>query len=193
MQIILASASPRRQELLKNIFDDFIVHTSSCEEKTIFETPSKYVIDLASQKASDVATHYTKTSDETLIIGSDTIVYADGSILGKPKDEEAARQMLRNLSGKTHEVYTGISLVHINKGTKTVFTAYECTKVHVNTLTEKEINAYILTNDPLDKAGAYGIQGYFSRHIRKIEGDYFNVVGLPVHLLYEELKRHNFI
>ena len=193
MQIILASASPRRQEFLKNIFDEFLVRASSCEENTVFETPSKYVMDLASQKATDVAAHYTAASKETLIIGSDTIVFSNDSILGKPADEDQARQMLHNLSGKTHEVYTGIALVHINKGTKSIFTAYECTKVHVNTLTEKEINAYILTKDPFDKAGAYGIQGYFSRHIKKIEGDYFNVVGLPVHLLYEELKRRNFI
>ncbi len=193
MQIILASASPRRQELLKHIFENFTVHTSSCEEKTIFETPSKYVMDLATQKADDVSNYYIDTNTETLIIGADTIVFNDGNILGKPVDKDAAYQMIKSLSGKSHEVYTGIALIHISNSIKTVYSSFACTKVHVKDLFEEEILAYIDTPEPYDKAGSYGVQGIFCRHISKIEGDYFNVVGLPVHLLYEELKAHNLL
>ncbi len=191
MKIVLASASPRRQELLKNIFETFTIHTSSCEENTVFETPSKYVMDLAAQKANDVADHYMSSCDETLIIGADTIVFSDGNVLGKPTDKDDAYQMIKSLSGKPHEVYTGISLIHISNSDKKVYSSFACTKVHVKELSEKEILAYIDTPEPYDKAGSYGIQGDFCRHISGIEGDYFNVVGLPVHLLYEELKAHN--
>lgn len=193
MQIVLASASPRRQELLKYIFDDFTVHTSSCEENTVFETPSKYVMDLAAQKALDVAGHYICSDAETLVIGADTIVFAEGNILGKPADREDARSMLESLSGKVHEVYTGFALVHIKNGVKKTFSSYACTRVHVAALTKEEINSYINTSEPYDKAGSYAVQGYFSRHIEEIEGDYFNVVGLPVHLMYEELKKNNLL
>lgn len=193
MRIILASASPRRQELLKQIFDDFAIHTSSCEEKSEFISPSDYVMQLASQKALDVAEHYLNNENETLIIGADTIVFFDGTVLGKPHDKNDAYQMIKSISGKSHEVYTGISLVHINNSRKNVYSSYECTKVHVKELSEDEIAGYINTPEPYDKAGSYGIQGLFSRHISGIEGDYFNVVGLPVHLLYEELKNHNLL
>lgn len=191
MKIILASASPRRQELLKHIFDDFTVHTSSCEENTIFETPSKYVMDLASQKALDVAGYYLASETETLVIGADTIVFSEGSILGKPVDRNDAYQMIKSLSGKAHEVYTGLSLVHIHNSCKHIYSSFACTKVHVKELTDEEITAYIDSPEPYDKAGSYGVQGIFCRHISGIEGDYFNVVGLPVHLLYEELKAHH--
>ena len=193
MKIILASASPRRQELLKHLFDNFIVHTSSCEENAVFHSPSEYVMELSSQKALDVASHYLNSEEEALIIGADTIVFSDGSVLGKPSDKNDAYKMIKSLSGKAHEVYTGISLIHIKNCTKTLYSSYECTKVHVKELTESEISAYINTSDPYDKAGSYGIQGLFCRHISGIEGDYFNVVGLPVHLLYEELKNHNLL
>lgn len=193
MKILLASASPRRQELLKQIFDNFEVHTSSCEENAVFKSPCDYVMELASQKALDVADHYLNSEDETLIIGADTVVFFDGTILGKPYDKSDAYQMIKSISGNTHEVYTGISLVHIKNHKKTVYCSYECTKVHVKELSEDEIATYINTPEPYDKAGSYGIQGLFSRHISGIEGDYFNVVGLPVHLLYEELKNHNLL
>ena len=193
MQIILASASPRRQELLKHIFDNFTIHTSSCEENTVFDTPSKYVMDLASQKALDVAAHYMGSNLETLIIGADTIVFANGKILGKPTDRDDACHMLESLSGKEHEVYTGIALVHIKNSIQKQFSSYACTHVRVAALSEEEINIYADTDEPFDKAGSYAVQGFFSRHITGIDGDYFNVVGLPVHLLYEELKSHNFI
>ena len=193
MKIVLASASPRRQELLKHIFGDFIVHTSSCGENAVFKTPSSYVMELALQKARDVASHYLDCSEEVLIIGADTIVFSDGTVLGKPSDREDAYQMIKSLSGKTHEVYTGIALIHIQNTSPKEYSSYECTKVHVQNLSEEEIHSYINTSEPYDKAGSYGVQGLFSKHISGIEGDYFNVVGLPVHLLYEELKMHNII
>lgn len=198
MKIILASASPRRQELLKHIFEDFTVRTSACEEKSEFNAPSEYVMDLAFQKADDVAAHYLHNSsdfaeEDFLIIGADTIVCCDNRILGKPSDRNNARQMLNLLSGRTHEVYTGISLLHIRQNTKTSYTACECTHVHVDELSPEEIAFYLDTDEPYDKAGGYAIQGYFSRHIAFIEGDYFNVVGLPIHKLYELLKTHHLI
>lgn len=196
MQIILASASPRRQELLKNIFTTFTVHTSSCEENTTFENPAQYVTDLALQKASDVAAHHipAPATDEILIIGADTIVYNNGVILGKPANRAEAYQMLQNLSGKTHEVYTGFALIHI-KGTQTdTHSSYDCTRVHVESLSNQEIDNYIDGPENVyDKAGSYAIQGYFSRHISGIEGDYFNVVGLPVNKIYQELKKHQLL
>ncbi len=193
MKIILASASPRRQELLKQIFNDFTVHTSSCEENATLDSPAGYVMELASQKALDVAGHYLNSDNESLIIGADTIVFSEGTVLGKPSGKDEAYRMIKSLSGKTHEVYTGISLVHIKECKKTVYSSYECTKVNVKELSEEEITSYISTSEPYDKAGSYGIQGLFCRHISGIEGDYFNVVGLPVHLLYEELKNHNLL
>ncbi len=191
MKIILASASPRRQELLKNIFEKFDILTSSCEESAVFETPSGYVMDLAHCKAADVAKRF-DTSDciqeDVLIIGADTIVYHEGVILGKPADKAAACDMLRHLSGKSHEVYTGVSLVQIKNGRQSFHDFYACTHVKVAPLSDEEILAYANSSEPYDKAGSYGIQGCFSRHITGIDGDYFNVVGLPVNRLYEELK-----
>lgn len=194
MKIILASASPRRQELLKNLFDNFDIRISSCEENAVLKTPSQYVMDLAHQKADDVAAQYIKESgdspdDEALVIGADTIVYSDGRVLGKPSDRTGAQTMLQSLSGKNHHVYTGVSVVHIKNSKKDIHDFFECTRVSVSSLSDEEISAYIDTSDPFDKAGSYGIQGYFSRHIRGIDGDYFNVVGLPVSKLYEELKQ----
>lgn len=193
MNIILASASPRRQELLKLIFNDFVIQTSSCGESAIFTTPSQYVMDLASQKALDVAKTVPTSCSETLVIGSDTIVFHKDAVLGKPKNKDAARQMISSLSGNTHFVYTGICLVHITGESSQIHTAYARTKVHVAPITEAEIDEYISTSEPYDKAGGYAIQGLFGKHIAGIEGDYFNVVGLPVHLLYEQLKKLNLI
>jgi len=193
MKIILASASPRRQELLKHIFDDFTIHTSSCEENAVLTSPSEYVMELAEQKALDVAAYYSDSDDETLIIGADTIVFSGKTVLGKPSGKDDAYQMIRSLSGKTHEVYTGITLVHFKNFEKNVYSSYECTKVRVKEMSEDEIFTYINTSDPYDKAGSYGIQGIFCRHIAGIEGDYFNVVGLPVHHLYEQLKSHKLV
>ena len=193
MQIILASASPRRQELLKLLFDNFTIQTSSCEENTSFVTPDQYVMDLAKQKALDVAQNISDTDSDQLIIGADTIVFHNNKILGKPQDKEDALEMISSLSGQTHYVYTGICLVSKNGAKQTLHTTHSCTKVHVALLTEEEILKYISTSEPYDKAGGYAIQGLFGKHILGIEGDYFNVVGLPIQLLYTELKNNNYI
>lgn len=180
--IVLASSSPRRKELLKVLFDDFITDSSKAEEHfSNGESVENIVMGLARTKARDVAVRYT---NEDIIIGADTVVYLDDEILGKPKTKEEAKIMLKRLSGRTHYVLTGVCIIK-NKREK-VF--YEKTKVVFCDLTEKEIEEYINSGEPLDKAGSYGIQGKGGKFVKGIEGDYFTVVGLPIHRLYEELK-----
>ena len=195
MHIILASASPRRRELLKLIFDSFSVITSDCEEKAEFLSPDQYVKELSGQKACNVFEKIKENScpkEDYLIIGSDTIVYNDGYILGKPHSEEHAQQMLSSISGKSHQVYTGVTLLHCSKKNEVLkqVQLYVCTNVSVAALSSSQIDAYIASGEPFDKAGGYAIQGLFAKHICGIEGDYFNVVGLPVHALYEALLDH---
>lgn len=143
--------------------------------------PGNIVMQLALDKAQEVGS---KVSDDAVIIGADTIVTIDGSILGKPKSREDAFNMIKKLSGRCHSVYTGVALISGSK--RHCF--YEETKVYVSNLSDEEIRAYVATGDCMDKAGAYGIQGIFAKFICKIEGDYNNVVGLPVARLYNELK-----
>ena len=177
--IILASQSPRRQELLKLITSDFEIKVSNVDETLPDKiTPKEAVMYLSKIKAEPFA------DGDDIVIGADTVVALDGKILGKPKSEENAREMLRFLSGRTHSVFTGVTLAS-SKKTKTF--AVE-TKVKFFELTNEEIDAYIKTKEPFDKAGAYGIQGYGSLLVEKIDGDYFNVVGLPVSTLARELK-----
>lgn len=180
-EIILASASPRRRELLTTAGIDFVVKVADVDE-VIDEalTPDGVVMSLASQKAGAVAAK----NPESVVIGADTVVVLDGKILGKPKSEENAVELLTMLSGKTHTVYTGVALI---KGEK-VKTFCEATQVEFYDLTKEEIEAYVATKEPMDKAGAYGIQGKGCVLIRKINGDYFNVVGLPVSAVYRELR-----
>lgn len=192
MHIILASASPRRKELLKLIFSSFSVLTSDCEEKAEFLSPDQYVKELSGQKAHNVFAKIkgsTSSKEDYLIIGSDTIVYHDGNVLGKPHSQEHARQMITSLSGKSHQVYSGVTLLHCNRNNEILKQVqfYACTNVSVATLSPSQIDAYITTDEPYDKAGGYAIQGLFAKHICGIKGDYFNVVGLPVHALYEAL------
>lgn len=177
--IILASQSPRRQELLKLITSDFEIKVSNVDE-TLPDIimPKEAVMYLSKIKAEPFA------DGDDIVIGADTVVALDGKILGKPKSEENAKEMLRFLSGRTHSVFTGVTLAS-DKKTKTF--AVE-TKVKFFELTNEEIDAYIKTKEPFDKAGAYGIQGYGSLLVEKIDGDYFNVVGLPVSTLARELK-----
>lgn len=194
-RIILASASPRRKELLKHIFAEYDVIPSESEENAEFRNPEDFVMDLSYRKAYEVyekvlADDSNMNGDDFLVIGCDTIVYLDGKVLGKPDGKEGAKEMLKSLSGKKHSVYTGICIM-ISDGR--VIKAYEKTDVYVDMLLDSEIDAYVLTGDPLDKAGAYGIQGDFSKHISKIDGDYFNVVGLPVNKLYKLFKAENVI
>ncbi len=169
--MILASKSPRRQELLKYITEDFSVKGADVDE-TLPEniTPADAVCYLSRVKAQPFE------NENDVVIGADTVVAIDGKILGKPRDSADAKAMLTLLSGKTHSVYTGVTVIK-NKKYSTFFCE---TRVTFFKLTEKEIDAYIKTGEPLDKAGAYGIQGYGSLLVEKIDGDYYNVVGLPI-------------
>lgn len=180
-KIVLASGSPRRKELLEQIGVTFEIIKAEGEEVITSAIPTEAVKELSGQKAREVAAK----CDGTVIIGADTVVAADGLILGKPKDREDAMRMLRILQGKEHEVITGVT-VFLKEQKKTVQFA-EVTKVHVFPMTEEQIEDYIESKEPMDKAGAYGIQGKFAAYVSGIEGDYNNVVGLPVGRLYQEV------
>jgi len=197
-KIILASGSPRRKQLLEQIGLEFEVWPSRCEEKNENKIPQEVCVALSSQKAIDVASGI-KTYNEAhadiakaqdiIVIGSDTIVAVDDNILGKPKDEKDAEYMLEMISGRSHDVYTGVTFVFMSSdGRVGEYSFFERTSVSVYPLSEKEIKEYIDSAEPFDKAGAYGIQGSFAKYIEKIDGDYYNVVGLPVGRLYHELK-----
>lgn len=182
--LILASKSPRRIELLKLADFCFEVIPAVSEEKTDpAMSPCDIVVSLACQKASEIAENH----KEDVIIGADTIVVCNEEIMGKPKDRNDAFKMLRKLSGRTHSVYTGVC---IQNGSKQ-HTFYEETKVEFYPLSDEEINVYIDSGEPMDKAGAYGIQGKGSLLVRKIDGDYLNVVGLPLSRLIREYKAFN--
>lgn len=186
MAIILASASPRRKELLSFITEDFTVSVSDADETTDpSKTPEETVKELARIKGEAV---FPKFPEDT-VIAADTVVVTDDKILGKPADKEDAFAMLRALSGRSHYVYTG---VFVKSKDKEISFA-EKTEVRFFDLSDEEINGYIATNEPFDKAGAYGIQGKGSILISSISGDYFNVVGLPVARLNRELKKHGLI
>lgn len=180
MKIILASASPRRQELLKYIVPEFEVKPADIDETLPEDVPAEMAAEyLAVQKARHTAEQY----PECVVIGSDTVVIVDGVILGKPQDEADAERMLKMLSGKTHKVVTGVCIAH---GERT--DSFSCeTRVTFYPLTDEEIRDYTATGEPMDKAGAYGIQGYGSVLVRGIEGDFFNVMGLPVAALKRRL------
>ncbi len=185
-KIVLASASPRRRELLTQIGIEFVVQPSTVEEKISSDDPVIVVQDLSRQKAWDVAEKRRKTDgEEAWVLGADTIVVYQGKILGKPKNEEDAKNMLTMLQGNSHSVYTGVTLIRKDR----ILTFAEETKVTMYPMTEKEISWYIHTGEPMDKAGAYGIQGLCARFIKEIQGDYNNVVGLPVGRIYQELKK----
>lgn len=198
-QMILASASPRRKELLEQIGAEFVICPAKGEEVITETDPSAVVMELSRQKAEEVASGvltYNEqhadlaTPQDILVIGADTVVAYENQILGKPKDEEDARRMLTMLSGKTHSVYTGVTFVFIDKEGRTgEHCFFEKTDVCMYPLEEEEIERYIQSGDPLDKAGSYGIQGRFAIHIKEIRGDYNNVVGLPVARLYQELQK----
>ena len=191
LTVVLASASPRRTELLEQGNIKHIVMPSHCEEVITSEVPGQVVEELSVQKAEDVYRQYEKESQEDfLVIGSDTVVAAEGKILGKPKDEADAFRMISMLQGKTHQVYTGVTLLIKKDGKKIQKTFNECSNVHVYPMSEEEIREYIATGEPMDKAGAYGIQGAFGVYIRGIEGDYNTIVGLPLARVYQEMKEY---
>lgn len=187
-KIILASGSPRRKELLLQIGIVPEIIVSHVEEKITSDVPAEVVMSLAEQKAVDVAK---EMPEGTVILGSDTVVAADGKILGKPKSHEVAYEMIRRLAGRSHQVYTGVCLV--KKGPEgeadTVVSFYDETDVNVSPMTEKEIREYADSEEPMDKAGSYAVQGFFARYIDGLKGSYANVMGLPVHLVYQELKK----
>lgn len=191
--IILASASPRRKELLTQVGLTFAVHPADCEEIISGDTPDKISEALALQKANavymDIKNEY--TDSDFLVIGADTIVWYDGEVLGKPEDEQEAYDMLTMLSDRTHQVYTGVCVILHSNSEKQIELFHERTDVTFYPITGYELKDYISTKDPLDKAGAYGIQGSFAVHIREIHGDYNNVVGLPIAKLYQTLKNMN--
>ena len=184
---ILASASPRRRELMELMGIDFEVIVSDADESAVPTDLSikLYVQELALLKATATAKQILKRK-KAHIIAADTVVTLDGKILGKPKDKEDAVNMLTELSGKTHEVYTGICVMRMSDA-KSVCKSV-CTRVSFKELSADKIKAYVNTNEPMDKAGAYGIQGIGSMLIDGIEGDYFNVVGLPVATLSDLLE-----
>lgn len=185
MEIILASASPRRKEILQNTKLKFDIQKSHIKEVILEnESPESMVVRLAYEKAFDVAT---KNRDK-LVIGADTIVVLGDEILGKPKDEEEAFEMIQKLSNKTHRVITGISLVNLDNDK--VVNDYVVSRVTFKDLSEDSIKDYINTKESLDKAGAYGIQGYGALLVDNIQGDYFNIVGLPISRLSDLLKDH---
>ena len=181
MKIILASKSPRRSELLRQMGVEFEILPSNLPEVITKENPEEIVMELSLQKAKEVALQYT----DALVIGADTIVVNNGKIMGKPQNEEDACYMLEQLSGHTHYVLTGVTLIQKEKEV----TFFERTEVTVSKLSKEEILDYVATKDCMDKAGSYGIQGEFAKFITGIKGDYNNVVGFPIARTYQELKK----
>lgn len=190
-KIILASASPRRRELLNQVGIHPEIVPSTVEEHIESSVPEEVVKELSCQKAEDVYQKIEKEIQGSFwVIGADTVVAHDGKILGKPKTHEEASEMIQALQGKTHQVYTGVTLIgRDGNGSwkKTVFA--ECTDVTVYPMSQEEVVEYAMSEEPMDKAGAYGIQGCFAAYIEKLCGDYNNVVGLPVGRVVQELKK----
>jgi septum formation protein len=181
-KLLLASASPRRAEILRAVgwpFEPFPVNID--ESPAPSEDPATYVERLAREKAEAAAA---KQLSPALVLGADTTVVVDGMMLGKPYDAEDARRMLRLLSGRWHEVLTGVALVRAGENARRMV-AHETTRVRFSRMSDEEIDWYVATGEPLDKAGAYAVQGHAALFIEAIDGDYWNVVGLPVHLVYK--------
>lgn len=191
-QVILASNSPRRKEILEQVGIPFTVTPSKVEEVITRTKPYEVVLDLSMQKAQDVASSISEEYKDmmAIVIGADTVVSLKGGILGKPKDKEDARQMLSRLQGNTHSVFTGVSLVILKEDKLKLLQFYEETKVEVYPMSSQEIETYLSSEEYKDKAGSYGIQGKFGAYIKGIQGDYYNVVGFPIARFIQELKKH---
>lgn len=184
--IILASGSPRRREILSQVGIEFTVEPSNKEEIATSSIPSELVMQLSKGKAEDIAE---QKKGPVMVIGADTVVAVDQMILGKPKNEEDAARMLRMISGREHEVYTGVTVIVKEKdGTIRTNTFYEVAKVSIASLSEEEIASYINSKEPMDKAGSYAIQGRFACFVNGIQGDYYSIVGLPIAHLYQVMK-----
>lgn len=187
MRWILASASPRRRELLRQIELPFEVSPSEADENIERETPELLVEELSRRKCAEVGN---RTGGECLVLGADTVVALEDQVLGKPGTQKRAAEMLRMLSGKAHKVCTGVTLGEFREGKLQRQTTFsEVTEVFLYPLSEGEIREYIASGEPMDKAGAYGIQGRFAKFVKKIHGDYNNVVGLPAARVYQEIKK----
>lgn len=185
-RLILASGSPRRRELLRNAGFTFeVIPPEVAEDNPDNEAPAMLVERLALDKAEAVAGRFHR-QDNVVVLGADTVVVVDSTLLGKPASPAEARQMLQRLSGRTHEVITGVALVEPETARRTV--AHETTRVFFRPLEPQEIEDYVGTGEPLDKAGAYAIQGGASRFVTRVEGCYFNVMGLPVALVDRLLR-----
>lgn len=182
MQIVLGSKSPRRSEILSSLGYSFVVRVSEAKEESLETDPKKYVLEIAKQKADNIS-----ISEDELLITADTVVVLDNLILGKPKDKEDAFMMLKALQDNTHYVLTAVCLKYKNSFLEFL----EESSVTFNKVSDTEINAYIDTLDPMDKAGAYGIQGEFGKYVKEYSGDYFTIMGLPKERLKIELS--NFI
>ena len=188
MSLILASASPRRQELLRLITEDFLVHNSNIDESLVPGlSPADAVLLLARRKALAVQQECPRDA----VIGADTVVAIDGFILGKPRDNADAALLLRQLSGRTHEVFTGVCLALPAPGMENAFVSRA--QVTFAPLGEDEILSYVASGEPADKAGAYGIQGLGARFIERINGDYYTVMGLPVCGLYHLMREQGLL
>ncbi len=194
MRYVLASASPRRRELLTKILPQYEVIPAVSDEDCKKTEPSEIVEELSFQKAYEIFYKiFTDTADCPVVIGADTVVSYNHRVLGKPADSGEAVEMVRMLQGKEHSVFTGVTLFFSQNNEVRHVTFSECTKVRVANMTEDEIQSYVESGEPLDKAGAYGIQGLFGKFISGIDGDYYNVVGLPVARLYQELKANKLL
>lgn len=191
MKVYLASASPRRKELLKQVGISFKTMPSTVEEKSTKTEPNEVVEELSYQKAVDICRKLSEEGREDfVVIGADTVVSCWGEILGKPADKEDAARMLEKLQGGSHQVYTGVTLAWKYKDMSAMYATFsECTDVTMYAMNDEEIKAYVDSGEPMDKAGAYGIQGLFAAYIQGICGDYNNVVGLPVGRVCQELKK----
>lgn len=184
--MILASASPRRKEILENFGFSFKTIVKNIDETSDKAKAEEKILEIAEKKARAAAIDF---PDEN-VVGADTVVVVDGKILGKPKNEEEAFSMLKSLSGRSHEVITAFSFININKNIS--YSDYEITKVYFKNLTDDEINWYINTKEPMDKAGAYGIQGKGAFFVEKIEGDFFSVMGFPLGKFVRFLNKTGF-
>ncbi len=190
--IVLASASPRRRELLTKADIPFIVMPADVDEKTDASVPSEAAEQISYRKAEYVAEKLIKErKDSFIVLSADTVVSVEGRILGKPKDEKDAFNVLKELQGRDHEVYTGVTIGIKHPGKDVIYRQFhEKTRVRVYPVSDEQIREYISTGEPLDKAGSYAIQGGFAKYIKSIKGDYNNVVGLPVGRVFKELKQY---
>ena len=188
-RLILASASTRRREILAQVGAEFEVIPAKGEELLTSTEPKEAVLQLSCQKAEETAGRLSGDAGNIVVLGADTIVSLDGAILGKPKDKKDAVRMLGLLNGREHSVFTGVTMIVRGDGKEQIISFYEETRVFMYPMTKEQIQAYTETGEPLDKAGAYGIQGKCAVYIEKIVGDYYNVVGLPVAAIYQNLEK----